>query len=633
MWSTKRFGSDLWVFFLLSLFPATVFGDCENSWVVPRLAAGEFNGVAIVPSLTFKNLSDKRCDGKFSLLTGDSETALGQFEFGDQTILDGTIDISLAPGEGLFARLRRIGPGGFQGYGVWRQKGQCVAERDVVLTADMRLAVAQDDGTYEVVDQIGINAGAKPQQGWGFPVRRTTLPQDAGAEATAFALASCGTGPYEWTVDFYDHSGIGKLTRRGSSSGPIARFIHEIFASELPNEFNGYATVFTNRPAYLEALTVVSGPRVQGGVQLSNFPIQVAEKSPFAKHAYEKQLQEALHQVVSSHGIRGSSVAVKMPGQPIWTGVSGNSTPTEPISPHTLFGIASITKTYIAALTLKLADEGVLNLEDPLSRWLPEYPNVNSGITIRQLLDHTSGLYNYEFNPALVGALFGGPEESWTPEELLTFVLSPSFPPGTAWEYSNTNYLLLGMIVRTATGSEVSTELRRQFLTPLGLSDTFLLSEESAPRALAHSWSDWDRDGQFQDVSPIETSLFSAAWTAGGLVSTSEDVVNWTVSLFEGNILSQTHFQKMIDFHPLDPATTGITGYGLGIQEFRLNEHVFWGHGGNMPGWNTFMLYEPSLRLSIAVLFNQDSVGQEASVALVEAILNAIRPGLPAVDY
>jgi D-alanyl-D-alanine carboxypeptidase len=379
----------------------------------------------------------------------------------------------------------------------------------------------------------------------------------------------------------------------------------------------------------LEALTVVSGPRIQGGVQLSNFPIQIVDKGPFARHSFEEQLQKALDQVVSSYGIRGSSVAVKMPGQPIWTGVSGNSTPTEPIRPQTLFGIASITKPFIAALTLALADQGLLDLHDPLSRWLPEFPNVDSRITVRQLLNHTSGVYNYEFNSALVGSVFGNPHKSWTPEELLSFVRAPSFPPGTGWEYSNTNYLLLGMIVRKAANSEVSAELRRRSLAPLGLSDTFLLSEEPASRELAHSWSDYDQDGQFQDISAIKTSLFSAAWTAGGLVSTAEDVVTWTESLFEGRILSENQLRKMLDFHPVDPAASGITGYGLGIQKVELNGHVFWGHGGNMPGWNSLMLYEPRLRLSIAILFNQDGVGYQPSVALIEALCSAIRPGLP----
>ncbi len=227
----------------------------------------------------------------------------------------------------------------------------------------------------------------------------------------------------------------------------------------------------------------------------------------------------------SSRNIKGVSAAVIMPSHGTWTGVSGVSHDTVEITSDMLFGIASITKNYTAPLILKLAEEGRLTLEDSLHEWLPSYENIDSTITIRQLLNMTSGIYDYindnsSFNYIIRSDL----TRLWTPEEILTLLVgAPNFPPGTAFRYSSTNYILLGMIINEVTGSMISVEFRNRFLDPLDLNRTYLAGEETLIGETAHPWFE-SNGGTLQDWSfYYDTATFSTWWTAGAMYSTAED--------------------------------------------------------------------------------------------------------------
>ena len=234
-----------------------------------------------------------------------------------------------------------------------------------------------------------------------------------------------------------------------------------------------------------------------------------------------QQFQEVLDNSLALHNGIGISAAVLMPDQEIWTGTSGISHDDILIDENMMFHIASVTKTFVAACILQLAEEGKLSIEDSLYQWLPDFPNIDSSITIRQLLNHTSGVFDYYYNPAYSDSLVADFTRRWMPEEILTLVLEPDFPPGTDYHYSNTNYILLGMIIRDVTGNEVSAEIRDRFLAPLGLNSTFFEVEESIPGAMAHGWADTDDDGTVEDliIYPY-TAFFSLEWTAGAMVST-----------------------------------------------------------------------------------------------------------------
>ena len=237
----------------------------------------------------------------------------------------------------------------------------------------------------------------------------------------------------------------------------------------------------------------------------------LAKKVSKPEIPFVKQLQDVLDNGIKKINGKGISVAIIVPKYKMWVGVSGVSHGTTPITPDTLFDIGSTTKNLVAALTLKLAEEGKLALDDPLHKWLPDYPNIDNTITIRQLLNHTSGISNIK-GKSFIQPILKNPEKYWTPKEVITtFVRKPQFPKGTGWHYSNTGYILLGMIIEKATRSKLSVELRKRFWSPLGLNSTFLGGEEMLSGDIAHGWIDLNGDKVLEDFSVYPKTALNSA--------------------------------------------------------------------------------------------------------------------------
>lgn len=325
------------------------------------------------------------------------------------------------------------------------------------------------------------------------------------------------------------------------------------------------------------------------------------------------ELQEALDLSCEINDCIGISAAVSIPGEEIWVGTSGVSHDDIPITPDMLFSIASVTKTFTAACILQLVEEGTLSLSDSLHQWLPTFPNVDSTITIRQLLNHTAGVFDYYHHPAFWDSLAIDLSRRWSPEETLTLVLEPYFPPGTDFRYSNTDYILLGMIIREATGHEVSAEFRTRFLDPLRLSHTFFDVEEVIPGEMAHGWADVDEDNVPDDLTPYpRTAYYSIEWTAGAMVSIPEDIVQWAQALYGGDVLSQVSLDEMLTFYPLSGEGRADDGYGLGVSRFKpeiLHGENGIGHGGEVKGYRNVMVYLTDHGVSISVMINEMNPG------------------------
>ncbi len=197
--------------------------------------------------------------------------------------------------------------------------------------------------------------------------------------------------------------------------------------------------------------------------------------------AYAARLQSTLDSLCRRHHIKGASAAVYVPGSGVWTGVHGESHTGMPISSGMAFPLNSNTKTYLAAQMLRLQEQGALQLSDTIGKWIRNVPNVNGQVTIRQLLNHTSGIFSYTNNPDLSDSLESDLSRVWQPQELLRFINRPVFAPGGGWDYSNTNYLLAGMIASQVTGMPVEQAIRTKLLAPAGLSKTSELSAWSSP--------------------------------------------------------------------------------------------------------------------------------------------------------
>jgi D-alanyl-D-alanine carboxypeptidase len=315
-----------------------------------------------------------------------------------------------------------------------------------------------------------------------------------------------------------------------------------------------------------------------------------------------------------------------MPGQNVWLGTSGISHDDVPISPNMMFSIASVTKMFTAACILQLAEEGKLSLDDSLSQWLPEFPNINRTITIRQLLNHTSGVFDYYWHPDFEDSFRSDLTRRWTPEETLSMVLEPYFPPGTDFRYSNTGYILLGMIIRAATGNKVSTEFRKRFLDPLELTQTFFYVEETISGEMAHGWYDFDGDGFIDDMTTYPlTSYYSIEWTAGAMVSTPKDMVQWASALFEGELLSKTSLDQMLMFDPFSGEGRASNEYGLGVRRFNptiAHGEECIGHSGEVIGYRNIIAYLTGKRVSVSVMIN--NMRAESLWGTVEALITVV---------
>ena len=223
----------------------------------------------------------------------------------------------------------------------------------------------------------------------------------------------------------------------------------------------------------------------------------------------------------------------------MWQGTAGDSYTGQPITSDMEFGIASNTKLFVSAVMLKLTENNILSLDDSLHSWLPSYPNIDPDITIRQLLNHTSGVQDPIFLSPWKDTIMNNPSRNFTPQEVLSWVGTPLFPAGTSWSYSNINYILAGMIAENATGFHISKLIRDSILTPLNLDSTFYDVEEPERGILAHRWFN---SFDYNDTSRV--GLNTAGGCAGALFSNSGDMTRWYHTLMTGQLLSLIHISE-----------------------------------------------------------------------------------------
>jgi len=321
---------------------------------------------------------------------------------------------------------------------------------------------------------------------------------------------------------------------------------------------------------------------------------------------FAQELQQALENGLEQYGGIGISAAVIIPGYKMWSGVSGVSHGSVPIKTDTLFSAGSINKMYTAVTILQLAEEGVLSLDDPINKWLPEYPQVDGSITIRQLLNHTGGVFDMVRHPDYWGAMLKDTNKVWAPEEIIqNFLLEPYFPKGTDWHYSTPGYILLRMIIKEATGLEAASAYRERLFTPLALEHTYVAGQEELPGNTAHGWFDTDGDGSYDDL-PSFTSFDTGI--GGAVYATPEDLALWSHALFsEGRLLNENSFEQMLTFHSPTPGEPLVVGYGLGVVIFNpelFNGLKIWGHSGNAPGYAAACFYLPEYDVSIGMMVN-----------------------------
>jgi D-alanyl-D-alanine carboxypeptidase len=353
----------------------------------------------------------------------------------------------------------------------------------------------------------------------------------------------------------------------------------------------------------------------------------------------DEAVRDALEDARGDHDL-GLSAAVLVPGHAIWAGVAGIAGPDTPVTVNTLFDVGSVAKTFEAALVLALAEEGILGLDDPVSKWLPPLQHVDGSVTVRELLNHTSGVFNVFEHPEFpwVGADVDY-ARAWRLEEVFSrFVLGPYGPPGTVQHYASTNYLLVTAVVEKATGEPVPAVIRDRFLRPLGFTHTHMTMGAWPPNpfSVAHPMVDVDEDGILDDLMG-RPRTWIASLTHPVLFSTPMDLVRWLSALFhDRTVLSAASLEAMLALP--DPPSLDPEGgrYGLGIVDFSevLGVRVI-GHAGSSLGYSAAALYFPELDTALAWSVNTGESPRELADAVMSGawrrlsslILGNLAPG------
>ena len=334
---------------------------------------------------------------------------------------------------------------------------------------------------------------------------------------------------------------------------------------------------------------------------------------PTATPTIRVALKTRLDRIREKYAIPGISVTVIFPDGTMWTGVSGMADVKAgvPVTPDTAFALASVTKTFTGALILQMVEEGDIELDASVAEYLPGL-RVDPKVTIRQLLDHTSGLRDYFFHPAIDRILTDHPDRIWTEAESFKYVGKPYFKPGRGWHYSNTNYLILGMVAERVGKASLADLFRQRFFEPLGLDGTFYQPTETARGPVAHGYrfATSAKDAKAIDLTaggPVVpfTSVVTAARGAGALAATSSDVARWARALYAGGVLESDTVQEMLDDVAQTERYRPTVPYGLGVQLIDIGGEPAMGHSGRLLGFRSAVRFLPDTGMTIAVLTNQ----------------------------
>lgn len=270
------------------------------------------------------------------------------------------------------------------------------------------------------------------------------------------------------------------------------------------------------------------------------------------------------------------------------------------------FRIASNTKMFTAKAILLLADEGLLSLDDKVSKYLPSIANADQ-VTIRQLANHTSGYFNYTEDPGFAAAGAANPTRQWKPEEIFEYIKARplEFTPGSTYKYSNTGYLLMGMIIEKVTGKKWTEYISSRITGQLSMLET------TCPEGSAISGSymkGYDVNNGVTSEVIVDPSM---GWAAGGAVSTVPDMKKWLDGLAEGSLISNRMFTEQLKWVD-DPASTGTVKYGFGLMCIKSK---FIGHTGVIPGYNSAAFISFDKKKAIVVVFNNEENFQAGDAA------------------
>ena len=340
--------------------------------------------------------------------------------------------------------------------------------------------------------------------------------------------------------------------------------------------------------------------------------------------ALEGSLEAAFEESFQESGAPGAIAAIRTP-EGTWVrslGVADKASG-EPMQADMHHRIGSVTKTFTATLLLKAAARGQLSLDDTIDRYVEGIPNGDE-ITLRQMADMSSGIASYTLDEQWQDEFFSDPRAVWTPEELVKFGIedSPVFDPGDDFQYSNTNYVLLGMVLEQVTGKPIERLYSKQIIKPLHLKETSFpdAADSSIPEPYDHGYTLQGQSGG----EPVDATDWNPSWgwTAGGMISTADDMLVYGRALCTGKGLlpREQQAERLTSFLYGLPPNSPEKAYGLGFGTVG----GWLGHTGTQPGFNTTVYYHPQLHTTVVLEVNSDtSVGGKTPADLIFGTLAA----------
>lgn len=360
--------------------------------------------------------------------------------------------------------------------------------------------------------------------------------------------------------------------------------------------------------------------------------IPTAVPLPTVAPALAAALQAALDAAVGG-AIPGVVATVKVDGE-VWHGASGlrDLAAQLPMEPGTLVRLGSVSKMYTAVVALQLVQEGKLALDAPVATWLPALPVPNADlITVRQVLGQTTGLYDYLEDRNFAEQAYDEPGRRWQPAELVEYAgrSEALFLPGApgAWDYSSTNYVILGMLVERVSGMTLDQAIHRRIIDPLALTQTFFQPDDALQGELARGYA---------DSTDRTDAAMSFVWATGSIVASTADLQRFGTALWAGALLDEaTQVEMLAVVDGYGAYNMFELAYGLGIMRNRLSvgpdatgaersleTREVWGHIGGFAGFRAAVWHAPQGNITIALGMNQASADpNDLATALFEAVL------------
>ena len=336
----------------------------------------------------------------------------------------------------------------------------------------------------------------------------------------------------------------------------------------------------------------------------------------------EAALQAILDQWRTDVDAYGATLSLRVPGHDDIHLASGidDRDPETPMPTDGTYGVASITKTFVAAIALQLVDEGKLSLDEPVEPWLPEIPHADE-VTLAMLLGHTAGLGPWDNGDASIADL----TRSFTPEELLATQLQtpPAGQPGGRFYYTNTGYTAAGILIERVLDQDLAMVIAQRFTEPLSLDDTRMDDGSGSVKATRHTWDRLAPDVVIDMLDiPLQASM-TLLFAAGTMISSSADLLDWGEALYSGELLGPETTATMLDMRSsfaLDPAKGLVDAdertrlhYGLGAMGYCLDptgcnpdQVDLVGHSGSYNGYRTLLAYHPASGTTLTFFANTD---------------------------